>query len=84
MSSDSFFFPDKVGILQSHDMPHEFRRDVEASVKMVQNGYELHYEGKEFIADNLDDALSMIRKWMEKFEKTEGRGEEKGNSDHEE
>jgi len=84
MTADSFLFPEKVGILSSHDMPHEFREPIEASIKLVQNGYELHYEGKEFIAKTLDDGLKMIRTWMEKFEKTEGRGEEEGNSAHEE
>lgn len=75
MSDDSFFFPDKVGLLQSHE-PHVFREPIQARIEMIQNGYLLHYEGKEFKADNLDDGLDMIRKWMEKFEKTEGRGEE--------
>jgi len=75
MSKDGFFFPEAVGIL-SRDEPHEFRMPVEANIKMVQNGYELRYEGKEFVADSLEDALEMIKKWMEKFEKTEGRREE--------
>ena len=80
MSKDGFLFEDRVGVLPSiKDEPHEFRMPVEASIKMVQNGYELHYEGKEFIAENLDDGLKMIREWMEKFEKTEGRGEEKSS-----
>lgn len=75
MSKDGFFFPEAVGILPINGN-EEYRIPVEASIKLVQNGYELRYEGKEFVADSLEDALAMIKKWMEKFEKTEGRGKE--------
>ena len=68
--NESFLFEKPVGILEAMNspMPH-MEHPIKAKIKMVQNGYELNYEGKEFIAKNLDEALGMIRSWMEMNEK---------------
>jgi len=65
MGKESFFFDKPVGILESINEPHRFREKPRATIKMVQNGYELDYEGKDFVASTLDEALKMIKKWME-------------------
>jgi len=88
-SKEGFFFPNKVGMFESMHAPEVFSRPIKAKIKMVQNGYELNYEDKEFIAKNLTEALGMIKKWMEDKEKEMSKGEEGSehnsghNSEHE-
>lgn len=76
---EGFLFADKVGMLGGHN--EEFKRPIEASIKLVQNGYELHYDGKEFIAKTLDEGMKMIKKWMTTESKEE---KEESNSETEE
>lgn len=81
-SKEGFFFPKKVGMFESSHNEIEFSRPVDARIKMVQNGYELNYEDKEFIAKNLNEALRMIRTWMEDKEKEMSKGEKEEGSEH--
>jgi len=71
--NESFLFKSPVGILEemsSHNEPMSGHMEpIKAKIELVQNGYELRYEGKKFIADNLDEALGLIRSWMEMNEK---------------
>jgi len=69
MTKENFFFTEKVGVLPKHDGPMEFKEPIRAKIELVQNGYELRYEDKNFIASNLEEALGMIKSWMEMGEK---------------
>lgn len=81
MSPKNFLFPAKVGVIHKH-MPHdEFLEPVDARIKLVQNGYELRYEDKNFVAKDLEEAIGMIKSWMEMAEK-EAAKKPKENSDH--
>ena len=42
---------------------------VRADIQLVQNGYKLRYNDKKFVAKTLDEAVSMIKSWMEESEK---------------
>jgi len=78
-SNKSFLFEEKVGVLPRHD--EEYKAPISASIELVQNGFQLRYEGKEFNADTLDKGLKMIRDWMTmSHDKDE---ESENNSDHE-
>ena len=51
-------------------MEHEFMmRPVRAEIQLVQNGYKLRYNDKKFVAKTLDEAMNMIKSWMETAEK---------------
>jgi len=83
MTADNFLFKKRVGVLPERDEFMFVREPVRASIKLVQNGYELDYNGKDFVADNLTDAMDMIKKWMEEGEKeAKEHDKEEGNSDH--
>lgn len=78
----NFFFAKKVGVV--HNEPESYKEPISANIIMVQNGFELHYDGKEFIADTLDKALKMIKDWMTMDREDEGEEKSEHNSDHEE
>lgn len=65
----TFFFDEPVGILPKSEAAMvertEFRPDVNVRIKLAQNGFKLHYEGKDFVANTLDEAMEMTRKWFE-------------------
>ena len=83
VGNDNFFFDKKVGILESMGEPHEFKEPVSVRIEMVQNGFELSYRGKSFIAKSLKEALGMIEKWMEdSIEDAEEDSGSEHNSDH--
>ena len=83
VGKDNFFFEEKVGILESMGSVPEFREPVSARIEMVQNGFELNYRGKNFIAKNLEAALEMIEEWMEEaIEEAEENSNSEHNSDH--
>jgi len=69
--SDGMMFEEKVGILpKKSDMDHEFMmRLVRAEIQLVLNGYKLRYNDKKFVAKTLDEAMNMIKSWMETAEK---------------
>jgi len=78
--NESFFFSKPVGILEEmgsneQKVSSSYSRPVRAEIKMVQNGYELDYENKSFIAKTLPEALEMIKSWMEMNEKEMSKGE---------
>lgn len=61
---DSFLFEKPVGVVPRPE-PMEFREPICVHVEMVQNGFELRYENKSFIAETLNEAMDMTRKWFE-------------------
>lgn len=75
----NFLFAEKVGVLPRHD--EEFKMPISANIELVQNGFQLRYEGKDFNADNIDDALKLIRSWMTMSHDKDEESEH--NSDHE-
>lgn len=81
MSADNLLFEKAVGALPE---PHTemYREPISADIKLVQNGYQLHYEHKRFNAKNLEEALELIKSWMEMGEKS-SKKEDKENTDHE-
>ena len=78
MSKDGFFFEDTVGILPTESMRHEFR-DAEVRIRMAQNGFELHYQNKDFVAKTLKEALGIAGSWFEDMAKEAGKSKEKEN-----
>ena len=69
--SDGMMFEEKVGILpKKSDMDHDYMmRPVRAEIQLVQNGYKIRYSDKKFVAKTLDEAMNMIKSWMETAEK---------------
>lgn len=33
-------------------------------IKLAENGFKMHYDDKDFIADTVSDMLSMVEKWF--------------------
>jgi len=81
MTAKNFLFPAKVGVLHKHMDSDGFLEPVDARIKLVQNGYELRYEDKDFVAKDLEEALGMIKSWMEMAEKEASKKPEE-NSEH--
>lgn len=66
--SEEMMFEEKVGVLPGKG--NDFMMDpVRAEIQLVQNGYKLRYNEKKFVAKTLDEAISMIKSWMEESEK---------------
>lgn len=66
--SEEMMFEEKVGVLPGKG--NDFMMDpVRAEIQLVQNGYKLRYNDKKFVAKTLDEAVSMIKSWMEESEK---------------
>ena len=65
MSSGSFFFDKKVGMLAEPCEPMPYVEKPRVRMSMVQNGFEIHYGEQEFIAETLDKALEMVKSWFE-------------------
>jgi len=34
------------------------------TIKLAENGFKMHYNDKDFIADTVDEMLSMVEKWF--------------------
>lgn len=66
--SGELMFEEKVGVLNKSDDDF-MMRPVFAEIQLVQNGYKLRYNEKKFVAKTLDEAISMIKSWMEESEK---------------
>jgi len=66
--SGELMFEEKVGVLNKSDDDF-MMRPVRADIQLVQNGYKLRYNEKKFVAKTLDEAISMIKSWMEESEK---------------
>jgi hypothetical protein len=66
--SGELMFEEKVGVLNKSDDDF-MMRPVRAEIQLVQNGYKLRYNEKKFVAKTLDEAISMIKSWMEESEK---------------
>ena len=77
--SESFFFEKPVGILgeMGNTTNGDYQYPVITEIKMVQNGYELKYENKCYIASTLDEALDMTREWFKMHEKEMTENEKK-------
>jgi hypothetical protein len=72
MSEGTFLFEKPVGILpkKKAEEVEDFRPSVQVRIELVQNGFKLHYEDKEFIEPNLDAAIDRSKKWLkDQFEK---------------
>ena len=82
MGNSSFFFNKTVGST-GNEVCGPYRESVRASIQLVQNGYELHYMDKEFVASTLDEGMKMIKKWMEEGEESarENDGDSKEKED---
>ena len=54
---------------QVHDSDDPVAYELAGSSAVFQNGYKLRYNDKKFVAKTVDEAVSMIKSWMEESEK---------------
>ena len=65
MGKKNFLFKEKVTISPEEE-PKMYTPSPMVKIELAQNGFELCYNGKEYVATDLDEAMDMTKKWLEK------------------